>query len=237
MPTSRTSSIRSASSPCSPRRASPAAAAMTRRRRRCSPRRRDCSPTISRPGNGWRPSRRRSATTPERRGRFVARPRTTRSHSRPVPTSAICSIRSRFPRSARRPHSAPRRPSRRPGSRRPPNRSSDRFQRLRQTLAQLGGRPPAELLGGARAVERDPLHLSGARRSELGLEVFDAAELAQQLDQLEDAGLAPGADVEGAARLARCRGQRRVDDVGDIDVVAGLGAVAVDGRGLAAAAA
>ena len=61
--------------------------------------------------------------------------------------------------------------------------------------ARSRGRQPSSRSAAA-GVERDPLHLAGARRRELGLEVLGAAELAERLGQLQHVGLDPGADVD-----------------------------------------
>ena len=84
----------------------------------------------------------------------------------------------------------------------------------------------------AQAARRgDPLHLAGARRGEVGLEVLAPAKAGRCLDQLQHVGLHPGADVERPGLLGPLRRrERRRDHVADIYVVAGLLAVAEDGR-------
>src|SRR6185312_1396298 len=87
---------------------------------------------------------------------------------------------------------------------------------------------------GAAGVDRDALHLTGAGRGEAGFE-GDAGELAELSRQGEDIGLDAGADVERPGRGRGGGGEHRADDVGDVDVVSGLEAVAEDSRGAALA--
>src|SRR6476469_7154173 len=114
-------------------------------------------------------------------------------------------------------------------------RRLDRVEGDAQALGQARLGSPAQLALGAGGVDRDALHLAGARWRELGLEIAGAAELAEGVDQLQHVGLDPGADVDRAARLGRGRGEHRRDNVAHIYVVAGLLAVAEDGRLLALA--
>ena len=107
-----------------------------------------------------------------------------------------------------------------------------------QALLKLHARAPAHLGGGGGGIERDPLDLSGAGRGELRVSrnVGDGGEA---LQQIEDARLATGPDVEGAGSRPGigveqvARREKGLDGVGDVDVVAGLQAVAEDRRRLA----
>src|SRR5262249_27444019 len=94
----------------------------------------------------------------------------------------------------------------------PEARRSDRLERLPHAVAPGGSGAPAEQFAGAAGVERDPLHLARPRRGELGREAGLAAELAEDLDQVEDADLDAGADVDRPDSLGGRRGERRVDD-------------------------
>src|SRR5882757_9317165 len=70
----------------------------------------------------------------------------------------------------------------------------DRVERLLQALLERRPRRPVQLPFGQRGVEGDPLHLARPRRRELGDEVVAPGQSAEDLDDVEDARLAPGAD-------------------------------------------
>src|SRR5207244_8650090 len=89
--------------------------------------------------------------------------------------------------------------------------------------------PPAELPLGPADVEEAALELAEPRRRVLGL-LVGAGHPRDPLVELDDRGLEAGADVEDAAAVVSGRGERRADDVGDEDVVAGLRPVAEDAR-------
>ena len=114
---------------------------------------------------------------------------------------------------------------------------SSRASFARPSSRSVSARHPEFALGPAR-VDRDPLHLAGSGGANSGSKRIVAAQLPQAADQLEHVGLAAGADVDRrrCASLSRGRENRR-DDIADIDVVAGLAAVAKDRRPLARRAA
>src|SRR3954468_4859549 len=109
-------------------------------------------------------------------------------------------------------------------------RSAQRVERAREAVAQVHLRLPAELFPRARGVDRDALHLTRTLGRELRLERLVAADLAQDVDELEHARLAAGADVVGTGRVGLGCREVRGDDVADPVVVARLLAVAEDGR-------
>src|SRR5207253_2407645 len=100
---------------------------------------------------------------------------------------------------------------------------------LVKPVLQAPLRPPAQLVHGAADVEDAPLELTWARRRELGLDILLARNPPAELEQLDDRGLTPGADVEDAA-LVPGRGERRAHDIARVDVVARLLPVAEDLR-------
>ena len=102
-----------------------------------------------------------------------------------------------------------------------------------QTLLERRLRPPAELALGEGDVEDAAQHVPGAGRRvrRLGLDAGHAP--AASKSSFTDVSVA-GADVEDAA-VAAGRRQHGRDDVADVDVVAGLLAVAEDRHALAAA--
>ena len=86
---------------------------------------------------------------------------------------------------------------------------------------------------GAGRVDRDPLHLAGAAGASSGSNSRPAGG-GDPRAELEHARLDPGADVVGPVAAALGGGEERRDDVADVDVVAGLLAVAEDARPRAA---
>src|SRR6476619_5425899 len=109
----------------------------------------------------------------------------------------------------------------------------DRGERRREAVAEAHLGMPAELPRGPAAVERAPRELAQAGRLVLGRDGGTGRVLAGR-EQVEDARLRAGADVEGLlrARVVECR-QVGPDDVADVEVVARLEAVAEDARSLA----
>src|SRR5256885_8453102 len=101
-----------------------------------------------------------------------------------------------------------------------------------ETFFELYARLPAELLSGARVVEGDAVHVALAARPMLRLELVlrEERELAEEVVHGDrDAGT----DVVGAAVAAlQCR-EVGDGDVTDVQHVARLAAVAVDGDRLA----
>src|SRR5215831_12678512 len=81
-----------------------------------------------------------------------------------------------------------------------------------QPLLELDAWPPAELLGGALVVERDPIDVAFARRAEPGLELV-LGEQRELAEQVVDRDRDPGADVIGPS-IATLEGR----DVGHGDV-------------------
>ncbi len=90
-------------------------------------------------------------------------------------------------------------------------------------------RQPSCTFGAAR-VDGDPLHLAGPGWRRTWLEAGVAVQVAQASGELDHIRLSPGADVDRPRRRRVGRGDQRRDYVVDVDVVAGLGPVAVDGR-------
>src|SRR5207248_5155406 len=72
---------------------------------------------------------------------------------------------------------------------------ADRLERPLESIAQLDLGLPAELLARPRVVERDVLDLALARRRDVRLEL-SAADVAELAHEVQNRGLAPGADVE-----------------------------------------
>src|SRR5918995_1927550 len=109
-----------------------------------------------------------------------------------------------------------------------------------QAVIQGGIGLEAELRARLRWIEAVASNLALPRRGEAGLEARAAehAKLAakppQPLGELQHGGLLAAADVVGAVGFALGSHQRRLDDVADVDVIAGLTAVAVHYRPLAA---
>ena len=107
-----------------------------------------------------------------------------------------------------------------------------RLPRREQSVLERDHRGEPELVRGALRVEDASLQLTEAGRRVHRLRAR-AGGGAAQVVELDNRGLAPGPDVEDPAFLPE-RGQRRPGDVADVDVVAGLEAVAEDARLLVA---
>src|SRR5262249_54733833 len=110
---------------------------------------------------------------------------------------------------------------------------AEELHRARQTVAQRHLGPPAEDLAGATDVDHAAALLAALRRPVTDLGAA-AGHLEHHGGQLVHVGLAPRADVHRPAGVALERQQAHARDIADVDVVAGLLAVAVHGHGLAA---
>src|SRR5260370_9629406 len=118
------------------------------------------------------------------------------------------------------------------GSVRPCDRVTEVVDSQAQPLLELDARLPAELLLGPGVVEGDPVHIAFAWWAEGRLEpvLGEDRELAEKgVGRHRDAG----ADVEGASVASLERGEVGRRDVADMEHVARLVAVAVDGQRLA----
>src|SRR6476469_5192923 len=94
--------------------------------------------------------------------------------------------------------------------------AGDRAQGLGESVGERRDRPPAQLALGERGVERAAGELAQARRPVLGSDVGAGGPLALG-EQLEDARLGRGADVEGRVRTGVLEGgQVGRDDVADV---------------------
>jgi hypothetical protein len=88
---------------------------------------------------------------------------------------------------------------------------------------------PPQRVGRTGTVERDPTYLTRPWRGEARFDVA-ADGCTDRIEEVEHAGLDPGPDVEYALAVVVDCGEERIDDVAYEDVIAGLSAVAVDGR-------
>src|SRR5258707_12613499 len=96
-------------------------------------------------------------------------------------------------------------------------------------VGQHGPGLPAEVSPGPVNRERAGLQLSGHGRRQRVLG-RPAGNLPDHRNQVEHADLSAGADVPGPRPALVCGREERGDSIADVDVVAGLGAIAEDGR-------
>src|SRR5262249_50308186 len=103
---------------------------------------------------------------------------------------------------------------------------AEELHRARQAVAQRHLGPPAEDLAGAADVDHAAALLAALRRPVTDLGAA-AGHLEHHRSQLVHVGLAPGTDVHRPGGVALERQQAHAGDVADVDVGAGLPAIAV----------
>src|SRR5258708_14695285 len=96
-------------------------------------------------------------------------------------------------------------------------------------VGQHGPGLPAEVSPGPVNRERAALQLTGPGRRQRVLG-RPAGNLPDHRNQVEHADLSAGADVPGPRPALVCGREERGDSIADVDVVAGLGDIADDGR-------